>query len=333
MASSIGREPLNIGIIGTGGIATGAHAPAINKSANVRLWSILSRDRQRGEMFADKFSAAANRPVRESMEQFLDDPELEAVLVASPDRLHFSQAMACLEAGKHVLVEKPLCVSVEEVDQLKSIVKQTGLTLALCLHMRWHQGLRMLREKIYEGLLGDVWHMRLHWTIKAPDGTNWRASRELGRWWSVSAFGPHCIDVARWIMGTKHGDIQEFKTITTSPVWNSEHDESAVLGLRFESGATAEIFTSLIVETTSHVDIFGSEGEAICRGVLGRNGDGSILVNNKEFKFPVMNPFVSLVENFADAINTGNKPEVDIDVATQNVRDLLRAAPLPQIYG
>ena len=174
MAGSVSRTPLNIGIIGTGGIASSAHAPALNQSTQVRLWSILSRKRKRGDLFAEKFSAAAKEPVFDTMDPFLNDPELDAVLVASPDRLHYSQAMACLDAGKHVLVEKPLCVSIEEIDMLKAKVEKTGLTLALCLHMRWHQGLRTLREQIHAGLLGDIWHMRLHWTIKAPDGSNWR---------------------------------------------------------------------------------------------------------------------------------------------------------------
>lgn len=98
-----------IGIIGPGGIAERKLAPALAEVDGATLWNVLSRDRARAAEFAARHGAASPRPAHDDLEAMLGDPELDGVIIATPDKLHAGQAIAAAAHGKHVLVEKPMC--------------------------------------------------------------------------------------------------------------------------------------------------------------------------------------------------------------------------------
>ncbi len=81
-------KKLNIAILGTGGIASGGHAPALLQTKHAQLWSVLSRDLVRAAEFAKKFKAQSGSPAHTSVESLLADPALDAVIIATPDKLH-----------------------------------------------------------------------------------------------------------------------------------------------------------------------------------------------------------------------------------------------------
>lgn len=107
-------RPVRIGIIGTGSVARDQHAPACVIAENAELHSILSRSKDRAHDFAHEFSTGKKINESTDINGFLADPLLDAVIIASPDSLHFEHAKACLEAGKHVLVEKPLVINQQD---------------------------------------------------------------------------------------------------------------------------------------------------------------------------------------------------------------------------
>ena len=104
---------VNIAVIGPGKIARNQLAPALNQVADARFWGVLSRDRQRGIEFAEAHKAKSPEPVHTQLESLLSDPDLDAVIIATPDKLHAERTIACAAAGKHVLVEKPMATDVE----------------------------------------------------------------------------------------------------------------------------------------------------------------------------------------------------------------------------
>ena len=107
------RHPvkLNIGILGTGGIANDQHAPTLSSLENAQFWSVLSRDIERAEAFAERHRAVAARPAFTDLDEMLADPDLDAIIIATPDRLHADQTIAAARAGKHVITEKPMATS------------------------------------------------------------------------------------------------------------------------------------------------------------------------------------------------------------------------------
>lgn len=309
---------LHVGIVGPGSIADRRLAPALRDIPGVTLWSVCSRDAGRGEAFARTHGAAGG--VYTDYAEMLADPALHAVVLATPDRLHAPQVRAAARAGKHVFVEKPLATGVDEGAAAVAACRDAGVRLAVGYHLRWHAGLRALRAKVVAGALGRPLHMRVTWTFVERDADDWRASPEVGRWWSLAAVGTHALDLVRWFLRPACGEICDAQALTTSFVHGRPHDETAVLALRFASGATAEILTSVLFRAPRDVEIYGDAGRARGEEVLGPHGGGRVLVDDQELAFAVEDPYRGELQDFVAAIAEGRPPEVDGEEGLANVR-------------
>ena len=136
---------LKLGLVATGGIANSQLAPAINQADGVELWSIHSRDLGRAEAFAAQHGATGTRSAFDDLDEMLSDPDLDAVMLASPDKLHAPQTIAAAKAGKHVLTEKPMTTSREDAEAMLGAVAAAGVKLGVAYHLRWHMGHRSLK--------------------------------------------------------------------------------------------------------------------------------------------------------------------------------------------
>lgn len=313
---------LNIAVLGTGRIADQQLAPALAKTEGARLWSVLSRDGARGRAFAERHAAAAAEPAHTDLERLLADPELDAVVIATPDKVHAAQCIAAAQAGKHVLTEKPMAADVEQADAMVEACEKAGVTLAVAYHMRWHAGHRKLAERVHAGDLGTLRHMRAQWTFLAPDDSNWRASADVGRWWGLAGVGTHCLDQVRWLMTPSCGEIVSQESLISRAVWKGPHDETALVSLAFESGATAEICTSVLFNAPKRMEVYASDSYAICDDTFGPHGAGTIRIGGKPMAFDTVNPYVGEIADFVAAVREGRSPEVDGREGRRNVATL-----------
>jgi len=317
---------IRVGLIGPGKIADRHLAPAIAATDGIELWTVLSRDPGRAAAFASRHGAAAPDPAPKDLDAMLADPELDAVLIASPDKLHADQAIAAARAGKHVLCEKPMATSPAEARAMVDAARDAGVVLGVAYHLRWHAGHRALVERIRAGALGELFHVRVAWTYQAADAANWRAHPEVGRWWGLAGVGTHCVDLVRWLMQGA-GEVVDVGSVIGQPRWKTGHDETAVVGLRFASGATAEILTSVLLAAPRRVEVWGSGGAAVCEDTLGPSGAGSITVDGADLAFARVDPYAGEIADFARAIRDGGACEVDGAEGLRNVEILTRACP------
>ncbi len=315
---------LNFAILGTGGIAENGHAKALLSAKSAQLWSVLSRDQARGEEFAQKFKAQAPSPVHVTLGSLLADRKLQAVIIATPDRLHCEQAVACAKAGKHILLEKPMATSAEESAKIRSACEEHHVTLGIAYHLRWHAGHRKVIALVRSGEFGEIRHVRAHWSWLAPNAENWRASSQFGRWWSLAGVGTHCLDFVRWVLLPTAGEVDSMQSLVSQSVWRGPHDETAILALRFRSGATAEIASSVLFDSPSRFEIYGSKGFAICEATCGREGAGRIYTHKGPLEFKVTNPFLGQIEGFSHSLSRGLEPEVSGEEGEKNIALLLR---------
>lgn len=316
---------LNIAMIATGGIADKQLAPAITQAPNAQLWSVFSRDEDRASAFTAKHGAAAPKPAHDDLDALLADPELDAVLIASPDKLHADQAIRAARAGKHVLTEKPMATDREGAAAMVAAAEEAGVELAVAYHMRWHMGHRELFEAVQSGALGNLRHMRIQWPTPNRNADGWRAKSEVGRWWALAAVGTHCLDQIRWFMTPGCGQITRVESIINRSVFKGPHEETALLGYQFENGSTAELCVSVLYQGPRMMEIYGSDGYAICTETLGPHGEGEIRTQDGVFAYTPSNPYVGEIEDFAAAIREGRRAEVDGREGAANVDLLLRA--------
>jgi len=316
---------MKFAMIATGRIAQTALAPALGVSEGAELWSVLSRDANRAAEFAARHGARAPQPAYSDLETLLADPELDAVVIASPDGLHAEQTIASARAGKHVLVEKPMATDRASARAMVEACEAAGVTLGVAYHVRWHVGHRMLKAQAQAGRFGTLRHMRLHWSFAAPDASNWRASDAMTRWWGLSGVGTHCLDQLRWFLRPGCGEIVEVRSLVSNKVYGGPHDETAVVAFEFESGATGEICTSVLFAGPRRMEIYGSEGYAVTENTLGPSGDGVIETHEGPLAYEPGNPYVGEVEDFVNAVRDGRPPEVDGREGERNIDLLLEA--------
>ena len=318
-------QPLRIAMIATGGIAENALAPAVNAAAGAELWSVLSRDAGRARDFAERHGAASPQPAYDDLDALLADPALDAVVIASVDGMHAEQCIAAAGAGKHVLCEKPMATRAADAERMTTACRDAGVRLGIAYHMRWHRGHRDLAEAAHAGRFGTLRHMRVQWSMRAADDSNWRARAQVARWWGLSAVGTHCLDQVRWYMRPSCGEIVRVVPLIARNVFRGPHDETALLALEFESGATAEICTSVLFEAPRRMEVYGSDGYALFDDTLGRYGAGRIVTHEGEHAFVSADPFTGEIEDFVAAVREGRDPEVNGEEGTRNVALLEQA--------
>jgi 1,5-anhydro-D-fructose reductase (1,5-anhydro-D-mannitol-forming) len=318
---------MRFALLGTGGIADRFLAPALAHVDGAQLWSVLSRDHDRAADFARRHRAAARSPAHTDLDALLADPDLDAVIIATPDALHAPQAIAAARARKHILVEKPMATGVDEGRAMVAAARAAGVRLGVAYHLRFHAGHRALHAQVQAGAIGPVRHVRAQWSYHAKSATNWRASTEVGRWWALAGVGTHCLDLARWLLMPSQGEVVELASVISRAVWKGPNDETAIVALRFAGGATAEIVASVLFDAPTRVELLGADARAVCKGTLGPFGAGSITVGGAPLAFAPGSPYVGELADFVAAVNEERDPEVPGEEGLRNVELLVAAAP------
>ena len=317
-----------IGLVGTGGIAGGRLAPAIRTLDGVELWSVMSRNLNRAQQFARRHGASSPTPAYDELQALLDDPELDGVLLATPDKLHADQIMAAAASGKHVLVEKPMATDFESATAAVEACRQAGVTLAVAYHLRHHAGLKAVHRRVQAGELGRVHHARMQWTYRADDALDWRAADDVGRWWSLAGVGTHILDQVLWFLTPTAGDVEEISSVISRARFGGPHDETAVVALQFTNGATAELTSSVLFDAPSRFELYADNGYVIGEDVLNTVGDGDLWINDELLRYRPCNPYAAEIQDFVEAARQDVEPAVSGEAALRNVEILLAASPL-----
>ena len=317
------EREIRYGLVGTGSIADDAHAPALAAAANSCLWSVLGRSCDRAEKFARKHHARGPKPACRSLGEFLDDEALEAVIITVPDRLHFEYAKAALEAGKHVLIEKPMVTTAADAQVLMDLARRQGLILGVGYHLRFHPGFRLIRQTIVDGHIGELRHILAQWTFYRPTDDEWRARSALGKWWSLAATGSHCLDLCHWLTSATGRSRVDLRAIVTNDVFSGPNDESAAVIASYTGGCTAAITSSVLFDAPTIFNVYGDKGFIEAKGMLARRSAIPFLLNGEAREYPGEDPYQNQVVAFSEAIVRGGGFESDGAAGARGVNDLL----------
>jgi len=165
-------------LIGPSGMWGPKIADAAERAGNLRLVTCYGRDEERRRAFADERGIEA----AESFEAAVEHPEVEAVLLVTPNDVHAEQALACSERGRHVFVEKPIADAVAAAERMRDAFAAAGLVLAVGHGMRRLGGARRTKELIDDGALGTVVLAEANWSLTGSSSPqSWRWYRERNR--------------------------------------------------------------------------------------------------------------------------------------------------------
>ena len=240
------EKPIGYGIIGVG-IWGQLHARVLSESAEkVHLVAVCDLDGERARQVADQYHIPR---VYTSYQELLQNPEVEAVSVATPDFAHGPPALAVLQAGRHLLVDKPMATTVAECLQILKAAKEARVTLMVDFHNRWSPAFYTARQTIRSGEIGELKYIyfRLNDTIYVPTRYISWAARSSVLWF----LGPHAVDTLRWLFDDEVSKVYAVRRSGVLSGQGIDTPDFYSIILQFERGGVAHLEHSWIVAAST----------------------------------------------------------------------------------
>ena len=209
---------------------------------------------------AEDYCREKKIPLRDRYEDLLSDPNIDAVVLATPHSQHAAQVRAATAAGKHIHVEKPLTLDRASAEQVVAAAKKAGIVLAVGFNRRFHPSVVEIRKRLNSGQLGQVMSMVATHTTSTGQfiaADNWRAQPDEAPGGALTAVGVHSIDH----MIEFGGEVRDV-LVTTGRYIAGPSDDTTNVMLRFRNGATGLLFCSVATATTLSFTLFGTKGLA-----------------------------------------------------------------------
>lgn len=249
---------LGWGIIGTGGFAGNAVAPAINAlGERGTLVAAVSRDRGRADEFAAKHGAAR---AYTAYDDLLRDPGVQIIYISTPNAQHAEQAIAAARAGKHVLCEKPLALTSADARRIVDEFAKTGLKLGTHFQTRHHTAFVETKRLLEERAIGDVILAQVEVSPGAAPLRGWRTEPALAGLGVVNNLGVHAYDLLRYLLGSEVREVVALTNVGRT----QELERMALALLRFDNGTLAYVNANQNVPNYQpDIDIYGTAGRIV----------------------------------------------------------------------
>jgi UDP-N-acetyl-2-amino-2-deoxyglucuronate dehydrogenase len=254
-------ERLKLGLLGCGAIAR-FHLDGIKERVpRIDVTAVIDRDPERAQVFAD----ATDATVYTSLEEALEEGDFDAVDIMLPHDFHETAALECFDAGKHVMLEKPMAPTLEACDRILKAAAETDLVFMVGENSQYWPEIVKAKEAIDEGLIGEVITARAAYVAEFDEywfkeGHDWRLSQKKTGGGVTVDGGSHWIRPLRMWMG----EIEEVVGILGYPLKQMEGESLMRSIVRFQSGKSA-ILDAMMIDTVFAPDpwwrITGSKGE------------------------------------------------------------------------
>jgi predicted dehydrogenase len=304
---------LNWGLLSTARINR-ALIPPLQISKKNKLLAVASRSQETADAYAKekKIERAYG-----SYEALLADTEIDVIYNPLPNHLHAEWTIKAVEAGKHVLCEKPLALSVVEVDSIKSAARHHGRVVAEAFMYRHHPQTLKVQELVKDGSLGNLKLLRGSFSFLLSREGDVRLNPEWGGG-SIWDVGCYPISYARTVVGEEPLEVFGWQVTGETGI-----DETFVGQMRFRSDVIAQFDSSFVIPFHAFMEIVGSEGAlnipnpfkpGVNQKIYLTRGDKTetITVKGQEL-------YIGEVEDMADAILMGKNPRVSLEDSRTNV--------------
>jgi len=314
---------VNVGLVGAGLIGR-KRASALGKH---RLITCADLDLERARSLAADHSGCL---ATSDLELVVRHPRVDVVLVATSNDALVPTALAAVEAGKHVLVEKPGARSVAELELLRRAVQRQGVIAKVGFNHRYHPGLRKARQLFDAGAVGELMYLRGRYGHGGRPGYEgeWRANRELAGGGELLDQGSHLIDLARWFAG----EFSQVSGHLSTHFWPMEVEDNAFILLTTSGGQVAWLHTSWSEwKNLFSFEIFGRMGKLQIDGLGGSYGTEQLVYYRMlpqmgppemtRWEFPGDDESWGLeIDDLARSIRTGAQPDGSLDDAFGTLR-------------
>ena len=317
-ADEPGRK-LGFALVGLGGLSTHQIAPALQKTNFCRLAGIVTGTPAK----AVRWKAQYNIPDKniynyDTMGQMADNPDIDVVYIVTPNALHAEHTIKAANAGKHVLSEKPMEVSVEKCQQMIDACKKANRLFAVGYRLHFEPNnlecMRLAREKVF----GEVKTIEAGFGFHIGDPSQWRLNRALSGGGPLMDVGIYALQATRYVTGEEPVLVSAVAS-TTDPVKFKDIEDSIAWQLKFPSGIIANCSSTYRCNGLDHYTAFAEEGwfgldpAYDYAGIHGRRGDGETIALDP------IDQFAAEMDNFAQCILNNQPSKVS---GEEGLRDL-----------
>jgi predicted dehydrogenase len=303
------NRKVGFALCGLGSLSTGQLAPALQATQHCRLAGIITGTPAKAAAWKAKYGIPDKNIYNyETMVRLADNPDIDVVYVVTPNALHAESAIKAAQAGKHVLSEKPMEVSVEKCQKMIDACRAANRMLAIGYRNRFEphtmECIRLAREKVF----GPVKTIEAGFGFILGDPNQWRVKHALSGGGALMDVGIYALQTARYISGQEPVEVSATET-KTDLVRFKEVDETMAFQLKFPDGVTASCRTSFNSGSLNSYMVqaekgwFGLVPAYNYGGVQGRRSDG------KPIDGPLVNQFAAEMDDFSQCI-LGNKPTI-----------------------
>ena len=315
------------GVIGCGGIADRRTLPGMMLSEKSELIAVMDVNPDFALKCKEKYGA---KYAFTTHEELLSIDEIDAVYIASPVFCHKKQALAAAKAKKHILLEKPMGLTVEDSEEIIAACDSAGVKLGVGFMMRYHAYHQAIKQVIADGKIGDIVSMRAQFTCWYPEIQNcWRQNKELSGGGALMDMGIHCIDLLQYLSGLEAVECVGFAQHQT---FGYSSDDSASVLMKMNNGALAYVDANFNIPDAAAkcpLEFYGTKGSIIAVGTLSQVEGGTVeilacpdakdydaqqdrsLVEPVQLQVEFGNMYTKEIDAFADAILQNTTPPVN----------------------
>ncbi len=331
------KRELRVGVVGAGGIACNQHLPAWQRLPSVRVIAVADLSKEAVQRAAERFQVPH---AFQDWRDLIDRSEIDIVDICTPNCTHAPIARAALDAGKHVLCEKPLATSTADVRALRKAALDAGRLLMAAQNFRYRPASRQLKALVDGGLAGDIYYARAQWLRRrlVPPGPNF-IDRRLSGGGPVFDIGVHVLDLAYWFMGAPEpvsvSASLEARLAHRTDIaggwgdWDRERfdvEDFAAGFVRFANGAVLTLEASWLAfqpeAETIRLQCYGTRG-----GLVWPEGTVSGETNRVPWDLrsgssEADDSYFEQIRQFADAVRHGRPSPIPVEQSLQVIRIL-----------
>ena len=314
-------KTLRIGIVGTGWAAEG-HADNLKTIAGCEVVAICSRKKDRAEAFAAAHGLNEATPYTR-LADLLKHDGLDVVSICTTHPLHPAQTIAAAQAGKHIIIEKPVALNRADLRQMVAAVKKAKVKTSVCLELRWIGLFKNIKAVLEQGLIGNVfygeasyfhgigpWYGQYGWNIKKRIGV----SAEL-------TAGIHALDSLIWLMRDRVVEVSAMNSYSKDNALDYEYAPNSVAIMKFAKGAIGKVATSVECRQPYHFPVLLQGDKGTIRDDMISTTDWPGLLKTEWAKLPADmpdsgdvhdHPYLGQFQYFVDCIRNNRRPHNDL---------------------
>ena len=304
------KEELRWALIGASDIAKTRMVKAINSQPNSKVAAVFSSNADRAKAYA-----AENKIPKayDNLKTLLDDPQIDVVYISTTNDLHRDQALAAAAAGKHILCEKPLALSLDDAQQMLKAAQAANVVLGTNHHLRNAVTHRTMRKLVKKGAIGQPLAARVfHAVYLPPRLQGWRLSRPEAGGGVILDITVHDADTLRFVLDSEVEDV--IARSATQGLANGGMEDAVMGVMYFRHGVLAQFHDAFTVKhAPTGLEIHGTEGSLFAVNVMTQDPVGRVVLRRDseetEIKLdPPEDLYVHSIRHFNQAVLTGAQP-------------------------